>query len=186
MLFKIRRSYDAWYCVSEICHRDVMRTIDPIANITCKASQVHQESLVNLSGSQAQFSTGGFVLFCLKLNFFNNKPGLFCNTKLNIEWMYTMTSHHIPFHHSAITMATNIPYHKIFKNYKHTQNYWTKPDPTWEWARCHRIFYKRQDWNVCAVVSSWKNMRATTRTPGWNAGRHVETRYDVTFILKVR
>ena len=41
-----------------------------------------------------------------------------------------------------------------------------------------------QGWNVHAIVSSQENMCTTKKRHGWNAGTHVESRYDVTFIVQ--
>ena len=41
---------------------------------------------------------------------------------------------------------------------------------------CHCVFLVRQDWNLCAIVSSRENKHTTTK----RRGVHVETCYDVT------
>ena len=40
--------------------------------------------------------------------------------------------------------------------------------PLWEWTWCHCVFYVRQDWNMCAVVSSRENTCTTTKKGPWN------------------
>ena len=57
--------------------------------------------------------------------------------------------------------------------------------PLWEWTWCHRVFYVRQDWNVRSIVRSQENTCATTKRRSWSAGTLLETRCDITSILKV-
>ena len=45
--------------------------------------------------------------------------------------------------------------------------------------------YVKQDWNARAVVRLQENTCATTKRRSWNAGALIETRFDVTSILKV-
>ena len=55
-----------------------------------------------------------------------------------------------------------------------------------EWTWCHRVFYVKQDWNELCCQVAGKYTHNYKKRGSWNACMHVEMRYDVTSILKVR